>query len=41
MSALVQIYLKKIQNGSMQLEQVPLKWRPEVEAELEKLSTEE
>lgn len=41
MSALVQIYLKKIQNGSMELENVPAKWRSEVSAELEKVNSKE
>ena len=41
MSALVQIYMKKIQNGSMSLEDVPPRWRREVEAALNNKSIDE
>ena len=36
MSALVQIYLKKIKSGEMSIEDVPIYWREEVREELEK-----
>ena len=41
MSALVQIYLKKIRKGEMSLSEVPPHWRDEVERELAKIENEE
>lgn len=36
MSAIVQLYVKKIKAGDLTIDQVPLRWRDEVERELEK-----
>lgn len=37
MSAIVQLYLNKVKSDYLELEDVPLRWREEVEKELEKL----
>jgi hypothetical protein len=36
MSAIVQLYVKKIKAGELYIDDVPLRWRAEVEKELEK-----
>ena len=36
MSYIVRLYVKKIHQGEMTLEEVPVKWRAAVEAELNK-----
>lgn len=35
---MVKLYVKKITQGEMTLEQVPVRWREEVRKELEKLN---
>lgn len=37
MSVIVQLYLKKVKDDYLELEDVPPRWREEVEKELEKL----
>lgn len=37
MSAIVQLYLNKVKDDYIQLEDVPVRWREEVRKELEKL----
>ena len=37
MSAIVQLYLKKVMRGDIQIDQVPSRWRAEVETELVKI----
>lgn len=37
---MVKLYIKKITQGEMTLEQVPTRWRKEVRKELEKLKEE-
>lgn len=37
---MVKLYVKKITQGEMTLEQVPTRWREEVKKELEKLKEE-
>lgn len=41
MTALVKLYVQKIEKGELFIEQVPLRWRAEVEKELSKLNNEE
>ena len=36
MSAIVQLYVKKVRGDIIRIEEVPLRWREEVESELEK-----
>lgn len=40
MTALVKIYVEKIEKGKLQIEQVPTRWREEVAEELLKLQNE-
>lgn len=41
MTAIVKLYVQKIQNGELTIDKVPPRWRAEVERELEKLNNEE
>ena len=41
MTAIVKLYVKKVEKGELLLEDVPPRWRAEVERELEKLNNKE
>ena len=40
MSAIVELYVKKVWKGELNIEEVPTRWRAAVETELEKLNNE-
>lgn len=41
MTALVKLYVKKVDKGELLLDQVPIRWRSEVEEELIKIRNKE
>ena len=41
MSAIIKLYIKKIKDGSIDITQVPARWRSEVIIELQKFDSQE
>ena len=41
MSAIIKLYIKRIKDGSIDITQVPIRWRSEVIEELQKLDSQE